>query len=172
MGVFTQVARNIKGFARKFTCKSAYASCVNRAQRNQILHQNTEWKYSASHTLSLPLSRVWIPVWKKTWGACLLWKRKDTAVQRGSKKGSSFTSTENQGAQMDHKSGQGGSGVLKVFAEQARMYTLQSWNAAWTDHEHLVGTNQLFSWQDPSVKGGQAENHRPKKDKLPFSPRT
>ncbi len=32
MGVFTQVARNIKGFALKFACKSAYASCVNWAQ--------------------------------------------------------------------------------------------------------------------------------------------
>ncbi len=31
MRVFTQVASNIKGFARKFACKSAYASCVNRA---------------------------------------------------------------------------------------------------------------------------------------------
>ena len=31
MGVFTQVASNIKGFARKFACKSAYASCVNGA---------------------------------------------------------------------------------------------------------------------------------------------
>ena len=31
MGVFTQVARNIKGFAGKFACKSAYASCVNWA---------------------------------------------------------------------------------------------------------------------------------------------
>ena len=32
MGVFTQVASNIKEFARKFACKSAYASCVNGAQ--------------------------------------------------------------------------------------------------------------------------------------------
>ena len=31
MGVFTQVARNIKGFACKFARKSAYASCVNWA---------------------------------------------------------------------------------------------------------------------------------------------
>ncbi len=31
MGVFTQVASNIKAFARKFACKSAYASCVNGA---------------------------------------------------------------------------------------------------------------------------------------------
>ncbi len=29
MGVFTQVASNIKGFACKFACKSAYAFCVN-----------------------------------------------------------------------------------------------------------------------------------------------
>ena len=29
MGVFIQVISNIKGFARKFACKSAYASCVN-----------------------------------------------------------------------------------------------------------------------------------------------
>ncbi len=29
MGVFTQVVSNIKGFARKFARKSAYASCVN-----------------------------------------------------------------------------------------------------------------------------------------------
>ncbi len=32
MGVFTQVARNIQGFAHKFACKSAYASCVNGAE--------------------------------------------------------------------------------------------------------------------------------------------
>ncbi len=32
MGVFTQVASNIEGFARKFVCKSAFASCVNGAQ--------------------------------------------------------------------------------------------------------------------------------------------
>ncbi len=31
MRVFTQVASNIKGFACKFACKSAYASCVNGA---------------------------------------------------------------------------------------------------------------------------------------------
>ncbi len=31
MGVFTQVASNIKGFAHKFACKTAYASCVNGA---------------------------------------------------------------------------------------------------------------------------------------------
>ena len=31
MGVFTQVASNIKGFAPKFACKSANASCVNWA---------------------------------------------------------------------------------------------------------------------------------------------
>ncbi len=29
IGVFTQVASNIKGFARKCACKSTYASCVN-----------------------------------------------------------------------------------------------------------------------------------------------
>ncbi len=29
MGVFTQLAFNTKGFARKFACKSAQASCVN-----------------------------------------------------------------------------------------------------------------------------------------------
>ncbi len=29
MGVFTQLASNIKGFAGKFACKCAYASCVN-----------------------------------------------------------------------------------------------------------------------------------------------
>ncbi len=28
-GVFTQLASNIKGFAHKFACNSAYASCVN-----------------------------------------------------------------------------------------------------------------------------------------------
>ena len=31
MGVFTQVASNIKAFARKFAHKSAYACCVNGA---------------------------------------------------------------------------------------------------------------------------------------------
>ncbi len=31
MGVFTQLASNIKGFAHKFACKCAYASCVNGA---------------------------------------------------------------------------------------------------------------------------------------------
>ena len=29
MGVFTQLASNIKGFAHKFACKCAYTSCVN-----------------------------------------------------------------------------------------------------------------------------------------------
>ena len=29
MGVFTQVASNIKGFARKLACKCAFTSCVN-----------------------------------------------------------------------------------------------------------------------------------------------
>ncbi len=29
MGVFTQLTSNIKGFAHKFVCKCAYASCVN-----------------------------------------------------------------------------------------------------------------------------------------------
>ncbi len=31
MGVFTQLASNIKGFGRKFVLKSAFASCVNGA---------------------------------------------------------------------------------------------------------------------------------------------
>ncbi len=34
MGVFTQLANNIKGFASKFVCKSAFASCVNGAEPN------------------------------------------------------------------------------------------------------------------------------------------
>ena len=38
MGVFTQVAHNIKGFAHKFACKSAYAFCVNWASAH--LHAN------------------------------------------------------------------------------------------------------------------------------------
>ena len=35
MGVFTQLASNIKGFAPKFACKCAYASCVNGLLKSQ-----------------------------------------------------------------------------------------------------------------------------------------
>ncbi len=35
MGVFTQVAPSIKGFACKFVCKSAYVFCVNGALGGQ-----------------------------------------------------------------------------------------------------------------------------------------
>ena len=40
MGVFTQLASNIKGFARKFVCKCDCASCVNGALDAFLLSEN------------------------------------------------------------------------------------------------------------------------------------
>ncbi len=43
MGVFTQVRSNIKGFAPKFACKSASASCVNWAKEQRKTCSHGLW---------------------------------------------------------------------------------------------------------------------------------
>ncbi len=57
MGVFTQLASNMKGFACKFACRSAYASCVNWAL--PLAQQNS---YKTSLGESSLGSNFWLDV--------------------------------------------------------------------------------------------------------------
>ena len=54
MRVFTQVIRNIKGFAGKFACKPAYASCVNWALGPPRADPSVMWR---CHVITWWLSR-------------------------------------------------------------------------------------------------------------------
>ncbi len=69
MGVFTQVASNIKGFACKFVPKSAFASCVNVAWGGIFQVQVRKWTLVTNFpVVKSQRGFSWPSCWLNNWG--------------------------------------------------------------------------------------------------------